>query len=158
MHWRSKEGGKPLKRYKIMKTFNKHKRLNSYEAVLLFPQASYESIARQLNEAHSQVTVSKEISIPFALIIDGKSLGFALSRNLENLFLDLAIRCASVICCRTSPKQKAMVGAAFSIFKFFRPTSVCSFMIQEIYLMLIGNQIGQGWHKKDNTSNWRRGK
>ncbi|KAM0945984.1 putative P-type phospholipid transporter [Dioscorea sansibarensis] len=74
-----------------------------------FEQASYESITRQLNEAHSQVTVSKEISIPFALIVDGKSLGFALSRNLENLFLDLASRCASVICCRTSPKQKAMV-------------------------------------------------
>nr|GMD28515.1 putative phospholipid-transporting ATPase 9 [Ipomoea batatas] len=45
----------------------------------------------------------------FALIVDGKSLTYALEDGLENLFLDLAIRCASVICCRSSPKQKALV-------------------------------------------------
>lgn len=44
-----------------------------------------------------------------ALIIDGKSLGFALDRNLEKQFLDLAVICKAVICCRVSPLQKALV-------------------------------------------------
>lgn len=44
-----------------------------------------------------------------ALIIDGKSLTFALEPDLEKLFLDLAIMCKAVICCRVSPLQKALV-------------------------------------------------
>lgn len=44
-----------------------------------------------------------------ALIIDGKSLTFALEKDLEKMFLDLAIICKAVICCRVSPLQKAMV-------------------------------------------------
>ncbi|XP_052732385.1 LOW QUALITY PROTEIN: phospholipid-transporting ATPase 10 [Vigna angularis] len=45
----------------------------------------------------------------FALIIDGKSLTYALEDNMKNMFLELASHCASVICCRSSPKQKALV-------------------------------------------------
>lgn len=44
-----------------------------------------------------------------ALIIDGKSLKFALDAELELLFLELATLCKSVICCRVSPLQKALV-------------------------------------------------
>ncbi|EPE04901.1 phospholipid-translocating p-type atpase [Ophiostoma piceae UAMH 11346] len=44
-----------------------------------------------------------------ALVIDGKSLTYALERDLEKLFLDLAIICKAVICCRVSPLQKALV-------------------------------------------------
>ncbi|CAK7270470.1 aminophospholipid translocase [Sporothrix epigloea] len=44
-----------------------------------------------------------------ALVIDGKSLTFALEKDLEKLFLDLAIICKAVICCRVSPLQKALV-------------------------------------------------
>ncbi|QUC19469.1 uncharacterized protein UV8b_03710 [Ustilaginoidea virens] len=44
-----------------------------------------------------------------ALVIDGKSLTYALERDLEKLFLDLAIMCKAVICCRVSPLQKALV-------------------------------------------------
>ncbi|KAL2213538.1 phospholipid-transporting ATPase [Sarocladium strictum] len=44
-----------------------------------------------------------------ALIIDGKSLTFALEKDLEKMFLDLAIMCKAVICCRVSPLQKALV-------------------------------------------------
>lgn len=70
-------------------------------------KASHESIARQLREAQSQL--SQGSYSPCALIIDGSSLAFALSSNLEESFLDVAVNCASVICCRTSPKQKALV-------------------------------------------------
>uniref|UniRef100_A0A060TC31 Phospholipid-transporting ATPase n=1 Tax=Blastobotrys adeninivorans TaxID=409370 RepID=A0A060TC31_BLAAD len=44
-----------------------------------------------------------------ALVIDGKSLGYALDRNLEKDFLNLAVKCKAVICCRVSPLQKALV-------------------------------------------------
>ncbi|KAK6157723.1 hypothetical protein DH2020_011971 [Rehmannia glutinosa] len=53
--------------------------------------------------------VAKSSSEAFALIIDGKSLAYALDDDVKNLFLELAIGCASVICCRSSPKQKALV-------------------------------------------------
>ncbi|KAK4371115.1 hypothetical protein RND71_010590 [Anisodus tanguticus] len=45
----------------------------------------------------------------FALIIDGKSLTYALEDDTKRLLLDLAIGCASVTCCRSSLKQKALV-------------------------------------------------
>lgn len=61
-------------------------------------------------EGRSQLDLAKSSSVLFALIIDGRSLTFALEKNLESLFLDVAIDCKSVICCRSSPKQKALVS------------------------------------------------
>jgi phospholipid-translocating ATPase len=45
----------------------------------------------------------------FALVIDGNSLKFALESPLKSLFLELGCRCKSVLCCRVSPLQKALV-------------------------------------------------
>ncbi|KAJ2611333.1 aminophospholipid translocase [Coemansia sp. RSA 1365] len=44
-----------------------------------------------------------------ALIIDGRSLDFALEKDIEMLFLELATLCKAVVCCRVSPLQKALV-------------------------------------------------
>ncbi|KAI3635167.1 hypothetical protein MIR68_006733 [Amoeboaphelidium protococcarum] len=44
-----------------------------------------------------------------ALVIDGKTLKHALQPNIALLFLQLATLCKSVICCRVSPLQKALV-------------------------------------------------
>ncbi|EEB94170.1 hypothetical protein MPER_07061, partial [Moniliophthora perniciosa FA553] len=44
-----------------------------------------------------------------ALVIDGKSLTFALEKSISKVFLELAIMCKAVICCRVSPLQKALV-------------------------------------------------
>jgi phospholipid-translocating ATPase len=44
---------------------------------------------------------------PCALVIDGTTLTYALES--KDMLLELGIRCASVICCRVSPKQKAEV-------------------------------------------------
>lgn len=44
-----------------------------------------------------------------ALVIDGKSLAFALDKQLSKVFLELAVLCKAVICCRVSPLQKALV-------------------------------------------------
>ncbi|KAF7731731.1 hypothetical protein EC973_008245 [Apophysomyces ossiformis] len=44
-----------------------------------------------------------------ALVIDGTTLKYALSRNYKHLLLQIGMQCSSVICCRVSPKQKAQV-------------------------------------------------
>ena len=48
----------------------------------------------------------------FSLIIDGKVLPFALGDNKQH-FLSVVTRCKSVICCRTTPHQKAQVKYKF---------------------------------------------
>jgi hypothetical protein len=40
---------------------------------------------------------------------DGKSLSFALEKELSSVFLELAVMCKAVVCCRVSPLQKALV-------------------------------------------------
>ncbi|KRZ58273.1 putative phospholipid-transporting ATPase IA [Trichinella nativa] len=44
-----------------------------------------------------------------ALLISGKSLNYALYGDIRRTFLDLAICCRVVICCRVTPMQKAEV-------------------------------------------------
>ncbi|KAJ2234341.1 phospholipid transporting ATPase [Coemansia sp. RSA 1286] len=46
---------------------------------------------------------------PLALVIDGTSLKYALEPELAPLLLEIAVRCQSVLCCRVSPLQKALV-------------------------------------------------
>ncbi|KAH6798646.1 ATPase E1-E2 type family protein / haloacid dehalogenase-like hydrolase family protein [Perilla frutescens var. frutescens] len=70
-------------------------------------KASKQSVLRQITEGKAQV--AQLSSEAFALIIDGKSLAYALEDDVKKLFLELAVSCASVICCRSSPKQKALV-------------------------------------------------
>ncbi|XP_041009039.1 probable phospholipid-transporting ATPase 8 isoform X2 [Juglans microcarpa x Juglans regia] len=79
-------------------------------------KASLESIRKQIREGISQINSAKQSSnsakestILFGLIIDGKSLDFSLEKNVVKSFFELAINCSSVICCRSSPKQKARV-------------------------------------------------
>ncbi|XP_032576596.1 phospholipid-transporting ATPase ID isoform X1 [Drosophila sechellia] len=45
----------------------------------------------------------------FALVVNGHSLVHCLSPELENKFLDIASQCKTVICCRVTPLQKALV-------------------------------------------------
>lgn len=71
-------------------------------------QISKENIKKQILAGKAQHTASS--SDPYALIIDGKSLAYALHDDIKNTFLELAVACASVICCRSSPKQKALVS------------------------------------------------
>ncbi|RKO83727.1 hypothetical protein BDK51DRAFT_13088, partial [Blyttiomyces helicus] len=47
--------------------------------------------------------------VPLALIIDGRTLEFALEDDIKLVFLELATHCKAVICCRVSPLQKALV-------------------------------------------------
>ncbi|KAJ3163744.1 hypothetical protein HDU88_006236 [Geranomyces variabilis] len=46
---------------------------------------------------------------PLALVIDGRTLEYALEDDIKHTFLALATMCRAVICCRVSPLQKALV-------------------------------------------------
>ena len=71
-------------------------------------EATRENIQKKLDAIRNQGDATIEMET-LALVIDGKSLTFALEKDLEKLFLDLAIMCKAVICCRVSPLQKALV-------------------------------------------------
>lgn len=45
----------------------------------------------------------------FALVVNGHSLVHCLHGQLEKIFLDVISQCRSVICCRVTPLQKALV-------------------------------------------------
>ncbi|KAI6782176.1 phospholipid-transporting ATPase-like protein [Emericellopsis cladophorae] len=70
--------------------------------------ATRDNIHKKLDAIRTQGDGTIE-SETLALIIDGKSLTYALEKDLEKQFLDLAVMCKAVICCRVSPLQKALV-------------------------------------------------
>ncbi|TVU11293.1 hypothetical protein EJB05_44868 [Eragrostis curvula] len=73
-------------------------------------KASKQRVMDQIEDGIKAIPPPSQFSTEsFALIIDGKSLTYALEDDVKFKFLDLAVKCASVICCRSSPKQKALV-------------------------------------------------
>lgn len=51
----------------------------------------------------------EESTAGFAIIINGHSLVHCLHPQMERLFLEVVLQCKSVICCRVTPLQKALV-------------------------------------------------
>lgn len=80
-------------------------------------KAARDSITQQIAGGNHQIMLDTDDDNPHALIIDGKSLMYALEDNLKHELLNLATQCASVICCRVSPKQKAMVNVFVEFFR-----------------------------------------
>ncbi|XP_028763176.1 LOW QUALITY PROTEIN: probable phospholipid-transporting ATPase 4 [Neltuma alba] len=72
-------------------------------------EAIKENILNQISNASQMIKLEKDPHAAFALIIDGKTLTYTLEDDMKHQFLGLAVECASVICCRVSPKQKALV-------------------------------------------------
>lgn len=70
--------------------------------------ATRDNLQKKLDAIRTQGDGIVELET-LALVIDGKSLTYALERDMEKLFLDLAVMCKAVICCRVSPLQKALV-------------------------------------------------
>lgn len=60
-------------------------------------EATRENIQKKLSVIESQGASGAEMEV-LALVIDGKSLTYALERDLEKQFLDLAVKCKAVIC------------------------------------------------------------
>ena len=106
-----------LRRYVLSLGFSESLRISflqfsdiCYKVVLFVSyQAIKESISLQITNASQMIKLEKDPHAAFALIIDGKSLTYALEDDMKRQFLNLAVDCASVICCRVSPKQKALV-------------------------------------------------
>ncbi|MBA0724320.1 hypothetical protein Golax_021019 [Gossypium laxum] len=68
-----------------------------------------EDILQQIESSYKMVCEERNKEAPFGLVIDGKALEIALRGDVKDEFLQLAVNCASVICCRVSPKQKALI-------------------------------------------------
>lgn len=66
------------------------------------------NLQSKLNAIESH-QISQQDMNSLALVIDGKSLGYALEEDLEDQFLTIGKLCKAVICCRVSPLQKALV-------------------------------------------------
>lgn len=81
-----------------------------------------ENILNQITNGLQMVKLEKDPHAAFALIIDGKTLTYALEDDMKQHFLGLAVDCASVICCRVSPRQKALVETL--VFPFVFPFSL----------------------------------
>ena len=77
--------------------------------MLVTHQAVKENILLQITNSSQMIKLEKDPHAAFALVIDGKTLTYALEDDMKYQFLNLAVECASVICCRVSPKQKALV-------------------------------------------------
>ena len=69
-----------------------------------------EDILHQLESFNKVMHEEHNKGSPLALVVDGKALEIALKNDVKDQFLQVAVNCASVICCRVSPKQKALVS------------------------------------------------
>ncbi|CAF3363194.1 unnamed protein product [Rotaria sp. Silwood1] len=76
---------------------------------LTLDEATLDDTRRQLREHCLTFGDSLRKENLASLVIEGKTLKYALSPPCRQDFLDLAISCKTVICCRVSPKQKAEV-------------------------------------------------
>lgn len=86
----------------------------AHSCALLYDSITLISLeADTVAELGSKINLANERYAGFAgdlgLVIDGHALEFALRDELKASFLALAMLCKSVICCRVSPLQKALV-------------------------------------------------
>ncbi|KAF8412743.1 hypothetical protein HHK36_000712 [Tetracentron sinense] len=72
-------------------------------------KAMKEDILQQIGKSYQVTCEESNKDAPFALVVDGKALEIAMRSDVKDQFLHLAVNCASVICCRVSPKQKALI-------------------------------------------------
>ena len=74
-----------------------------------FDERARASVREQLERGIVRCDDATARGLDVGLVIDGRSLSFALEAELAPFFLSLGSGCASVICCRVSPLQKALV-------------------------------------------------
>lgn len=61
------------------------------------------------SETDYKQDIEEDTSLLFALVINGHSLVHVFHPQVEKIFLEVSTMCKSVICCRVTPLQKAMV-------------------------------------------------
>ncbi|KAF2070558.1 hypothetical protein CYY_008121 [Polysphondylium violaceum] len=86
--------------------------LNSDMRIIILNGKTEEEVQNQIQgaiDAYFSDDIEDHPSSGFALVVEGVCLNFALEGPLKTVFLQLASNCKSVICCRTTPLQKAQV-------------------------------------------------
>ncbi|KAI1899548.1 hypothetical protein AGOR_G00062920 [Albula goreensis] len=68
-----------------------------------------EHTARALRDDIRALDMPPTLVHRLGLVIDGRTLAYALDSSLEDRFLAVARSCRSVLCCRSTPLQKSMV-------------------------------------------------
>lgn len=61
------------------------------------------------SEAFHRPPAPPDSGLRAGLVINGRTLEFALQESLQRRFLELAARCHAVVCCRATPLQKSEV-------------------------------------------------
>jgi len=92
--------------------------------VALYTVAFFQKTRETMREAIDEIGQENVgLENEFALVIAGTTLKYALLPELRSSFLDIALSCKAVVCCRVSPMQKAeivdLVGLNFLLLFFF---------------------------------------
>lgn len=74
-----------------------------------FPIVPVYSTELEYREGSSSSEKLDDATAGFAIVINGHSLVHCLHPQMERLFLEIVSYCRSVICCRVTPLQKALV-------------------------------------------------
>jgi magnesium-transporting ATPase (P-type) len=82
-------------------------------------QASKQRVIDQIEDGIKRIPPLNQLTSDqsFVLIIDGKSLTYALEDDVKLKLSSLATKCASVICCRSTSMQKVLVSFVFHFAK-----------------------------------------
>ncbi|XP_037069797.1 probable phospholipid-transporting ATPase IA isoform X3 [Pollicipes pollicipes] len=83
--------------------------LHSKMPLLLLNEDGLDRTRAVVTERLNEMREHREEAGQVALIIDGRTLQYALTHELRAEFMELCLGCRSVICCRVSPGQKAEI-------------------------------------------------
>lgn len=83
--------------------------LSQSMTLIIVNEDSLDATKETINRHCEDLGESLKQENDLALILDGNTLNYALSHEVQNLFLDLALSCKAVICCRVSPLQKSEI-------------------------------------------------
>ncbi|KAM4629198.1 phospholipid-transporting ATPase VA [Polymixia lowei] len=78
---------------------------SDFAAFEIYPSSSPPSSSSSSSSSHATPFMVHRLG----LVIDGRTLAYALDKSLEDKFLAIARSCRSVLCCRSTPLQKSMV-------------------------------------------------
>eukprot|EP01134_Creolimax_fragrantissima_P001479 CFRG1479T1 len=77
--------------------------------IFIVNERGFDDVSAKLKALKDQIEANPYTQREMALVIDGNALGYALDDELKIDLLEIAEQCASVVCCRVSPIQKALV-------------------------------------------------
>ncbi|XP_051772106.1 probable phospholipid-transporting ATPase VD isoform X1 [Ctenopharyngodon idella] len=72
-------------------------------------EAQFHELQHEIRQVTKGGASEDNCSSDCVLVIDGRTLDYALQKELQGSFLELACCCRSVICCRSTPLQKSQV-------------------------------------------------